>query len=57
MGQTNVATLWSRIPIQSENILGYFPFLDPIRIMSLLAIKKKKKKPSPSILSHTILGL
>lgn len=44
--EAGTASLWFRIPMQSENILCCFPFLDPIKIMSLLANLKKKKKKS-----------
>lgn len=37
MGQPSTASLWSRIPIQCKNILCCFPFLNPTRILSLLA--------------------
>ena len=42
----STASSWFRIPRESKNVLCYFPFLDPIKIMSLLANKKKKEKKS-----------
>lgn len=44
----STAGSWFRIPRESKNVLCYFPFLDPIKIMSLLANKKKKKRKAKS---------